>query len=573
MRDPLAWILFANVVLHGVGIWWGLPSSTGWDDDGVAPRDFLPGVVETFRWGSHYTYPPLHLVLLTVLTLPVWVTALLRARSLGAADLIAEFTKVPYMTAFSVVARATSVFMAVGIVYALYRLAEELWGRRAGLWAALVVTTNIVLNYYAHTSNLDVPYLFWATLALAEATRAVARSEPRRMRTFAILAALSICTKDQAYGLFVLSVPALVLAWVAIEGPSRARARGVVGESALALVIATALVLVIDGALFNPLGFRARLAFLTGAASRDHAVYPASPAGWAAVARDTLRFFDRYYPWPLTLPCLLGVGLAFGYPGGARSRNVALGALLPLAAALSFTLTFNMSARRTEHRFLLPQMLMFGVYGGAGTAWLVRDRRGARIAGPLVAALLIWAAWRAAAVDAAMLLDPRYDAETWMRAHVRPVDSVETYGNDAYLPRFPPEVTVTRVGPEPLSGRSVVPGIREVRSPYGNIEERRPRFIVLADGWAWRYWDDKSFLREVGTALAPEEVARERDIESRSYFRALVQGRLSYRSAHVSEYTSSIMPVVDIHSSTDKTIRIFERADGAASGPSSETAP
>ena len=53
-RSPLAWIVLAVGVLHVVGIGWGLPASDGWDNDGVAPRDFLPGLAATFTPGRFY---------------------------------------------------------------------------------------------------------------------------------------------------------------------------------------------------------------------------------------------------------------------------------------------------------------------------------------------------------------------------------------------------------------------------------------------------------------------------------------------------------------------------------------
>jgi hypothetical protein len=235
-----------------------------------------------------------------------------------------------------------------------------------------------------------------------------------------------------------------------------------------------------------------------------------------------------------------------------------------MAVAVSFTLAFNMSARRTEHRFLLPQMLMFGVYAGVGVDWLVFRSDLQRFYRPAVAALLAWGMWRAAAVNKALLCDPRYDAEAWMQSNMRPGDRVETYGNDVYLPRFPLVTDVQRVGPESLSGRSSLPGVREVKAAYSDVEERRPRFVVLSQGWAWRYLADTGSLLKVGTSLSPEQSARERDSASQGYFRALLEGRLHYRLVHMSAHRTSLFPVVDIHSSTNKTVWILERVDDSA---------
>ncbi|HSS14508.1 MAG TPA: hypothetical protein VLL04_11475, partial [Rhizomicrobium sp.] len=58
------------------------------------------------------------------------------------------------------------------------------------------------------------------------------------------------------------------------------------------------------------------------------------------------------------------------------------------------------------------------------------------------------------AVDAALLLDPRYDAEAWLAAHIKPGDAIETYGQNCFLPRFPQQALVTRIGQTDLRLRN-----------------------------------------------------------------------------------------------------------------------
>jgi hypothetical protein len=90
LDGPERVVLFAVAILRMVGIGWGLPASDGWDVDGIAPRDFLPGLVETFTPGHYFTYPPFHLALLALLTLPVTVVTLLRAPSMAPSDLVSR---------------------------------------------------------------------------------------------------------------------------------------------------------------------------------------------------------------------------------------------------------------------------------------------------------------------------------------------------------------------------------------------------------------------------------------------------------------------------------------------------
>ena len=45
--SPLFWILAAAGGLRLAGLFWGLPASDGWDDDGFAPRNFLTALALT----------------------------------------------------------------------------------------------------------------------------------------------------------------------------------------------------------------------------------------------------------------------------------------------------------------------------------------------------------------------------------------------------------------------------------------------------------------------------------------------------------------------------------------------
>ena len=68
LRSPLAWILFVAAALRITGLFWGLPASDGWDNDGFAPRNFLTALALTYTPGSYFTYPPLHAFVLAILT-------------------------------------------------------------------------------------------------------------------------------------------------------------------------------------------------------------------------------------------------------------------------------------------------------------------------------------------------------------------------------------------------------------------------------------------------------------------------------------------------------------------------
>jgi hypothetical protein len=558
--SPLAWVLAAALALHLVGFGWGLPASDAWEDDGIAPRDFMVGAYETYNPGHYFTYPPVHLFGLTLLTAPIWGLAIARAPSLAQADVVGTLIQVPTMTALLVVARLVSEAMALGIVYALAKLAEEVWGPRAGLLVALVVAVNAPLAYYAHTSNLDVPYMCWACFGLLEAARAVVRREPRRFRRAVLFAALAVGTKDQAYAVFLLGFPAVVAAWLLFDHATRGRRVAILREIVIAVGLSGALFLLFSGAVTNPSGFRARVQFLLGPASQNHAYYAPTWEGRWEILKALALGFDRFYPWPFAVAAMAGLGIHLAAARKAPERFAA--GLAPLAGALSFVVFFNLTARRTEHRFAFPEMTLLAVYAGVAFDGLLGALEAPRLAllrygaFALASATLAWGVFECAAVDASLVLDPRYDAEAWLAANVKDQDSVEIYGANAYLPRLPSNARVARVDTSPLRGRNPLPGVVELEAPFADIEARKPRFVVVTEAWSWRWFMDAP---PPGRVVPPEQAERQRDEATRAYFRGLHEGRIGYRLAHVSAFASTFWPRRSIHNSTANVVRIFQR--------------
>ena len=561
-RAPLTWILVAIGALYAVGIGWGLPATDGWDNDGVAPRDFLAGLVETYSPGKFYTYPPVHVVILGVLTAPVTLVALAKATSLAQPDVIHEVLKVSYMTPIAYVARFTSLLMALGVVYALARIGEELRGRRAGLCVAAVCGVNAPLCYYAHTSNLDVPYLFWGSFALLALVRVIARREPRRLRAVAVLAVLSVGTKDQAYALFLFAAPAALALWASLDVWPRRNARALARELAVAVVIGALMLAVVDAVVINPSGFRARLHFLVGSASQDFAHYSNDWLGRALVVKDAVLHFPRYYP--IAFAALFVAGIAVHVVSQRADRSKLAAGFVPLLAILSFTALFNCVARRTDHRFLLPQYALVAVYAGLSLEALlfrVRARWSQWLARAAIALPFAAAIFACADVDANLLLDPRYDAERWLSSHVAPTDTIEVHGLNVYLPRLPTNAHVERVGPEPVDKRNPLPGVVEVTDTFERAAVRRPKWIVVSQGWVWRYLSDPRALPPQGHMVPPTQRADRSDTDATGFFQGLLSEKRGYRWAHVAKWESKTWPVIDIHASTGREIWIFERVD------------
>jgi len=350
-----------------------------------------------------------------------------------------------------------------------------------------------------------------------------------------------------------LSLPIFLLLWFALDAWPRAHARKIVLTLLPAVALALLVLLLVDGAITNPSGFARRVAFLTGPASADYAEYLQGPSGWLALLADMARYFGRGYG--IVAVTLAVFGLALQY---ARNRGGAVAAgLLPALAMVSFTLCFNFAALRSDDRFLLPQTLLATVYIGiaaetlafAARPWM---RLAARAALTVTA---LFALHQAIAINAAFLFDPRYDAQAWMAAHVRPGDPIETYGQNCFLPHFPRDARVARIGPGDLKLRNPLAGITEVQASFG--APRDPRFILVSTAWARRY------LRPGVTLSGGHIYSRLQQVDFRNtdaqvYFRRLVSGSLNYRLAHAAHY-EGLWPVVHIHDSLDEAVWIFER--------------
>jgi hypothetical protein len=560
----LRFVLLLAVILHGCALSWGMPGSDAWDNDGIAPRDILPGLAETFTPGSYYTYPPLQLAILGVLTLPVTVAAVVRAGTTSVPAVVHEILAPSYMTAFTMTARVVCLLQSLGVILALASMAKELAGedeargRRAATLTALFATVGAPFTYYSHTSNLDVPYLFWGSLGALMIVRTLTRQDPRLLRRAALFAAMAAATKDQAYALFLFSAPAAIGAWLAFDPWARSNARRIAKESVISAGIVVGTLAVLDGAVFNPSGFRARLRFLSGPASQDFATYSKDLNGRIDNVLDIGHELMRHYP--LASASFLVAGLVTCVAMGRRSgRRYVIASLLPLAIAISFTLGFNLTARRVEERFTLPHALLLAIYAGYGLelAWSAKNAVMRPIGRLAVGGVLAWGLYEAARVDATMLLEPRYKTEAYLEEHARD-QTIEVHGLNVYLPRFPASAHVTRVGSGPTDHRNPLPGVTEVQDKLSDIGIRKPRFVVVSLCYAWRYLR-RDMSAKSGRIYPTTQHEDASDADATAMFQSLFDQRDGYHIAQIAEIKGVPFEPYSIHGSLNCPTFTFER--------------
>jgi hypothetical protein len=538
-------VLAAFTLSVAVGFTWGLPGSSTWAVDSISPRSCgLGAIVETYWPGHFHTYPPLHMALLTALSLPWIALAALRA-GVAREGLGAELIKPLYMTGIEASSRLLTAAMALAIVWNTMRWWTRMEGRRAGVGAGAVVALNSTFVYYAHTGNLEVPYLFWATLALVEMDRVLC-GEPRE-RPAILCSVAAVLSKDQAVSLLPPLAVALVVAPWAIRDESPLRRRLV-----MAGLTGLAFYAVVSGALVNPLGFGRRVAFLVGPASQTWAGYPRGLAGDLLLARDALRDLPHFTSWPIGLAAVAGALVVL-----ARTRGTArVRELQPLLAALSFSLLFALGARRSEDRFLLPQTIFAIPYSAMvfSRAWR-RWGRARVVLATLASASLVPAVVGVASLDGTLLADSRYQAESFL-ARLPAGTKVEVLGTTPFLPRLPPSLRIVRPGTEAVADRQAIPGVTELVDPVMDPRPREPEFIVLATALSLQLVTD------------PPPPPEERPYGSTSYhddvshrlFRGLFDGSLGYGRSFVAACELPWpLECRTVHDATGRPVWIYSR--------------
>jgi 4-amino-4-deoxy-L-arabinose transferase-like glycosyltransferase len=518
-----AWIVGAAVLIQLIAAGWDLPSSIGWENDGVAPRDYLQGVVENLKPGGAHRYPLFHALVLTVLCSPVLLVSAVVALSSGT-GVNAVVATVPAMTAVSVIIKAVHVAMGGAVVLGVARVARRLFGVAAGRGAALFALTSLTVSYYARVSNLDAPYVFWTVVAVDRLLTVIESGAAREYALLGVFVAFSVATKDQAYAGYVLTLPLFLLVV-----PLVSRARFAAGSAHFRRVVQAGVAAfvtyaVVGTVVLNPSGFLARLLMLTGTNSQDWRNYERGSRGLFLNLHD-LWVSQASFFWHWTLVAFAWSGIlvaALIRPGPAlHGRWVRL---VPAVAAISSVAFFTLPVARCEHRFVLPLTVWLSVYGGAALGWLL-DR--GKLAWPVLAVAavgLLLSAFRSLTVIATEYGDARPDVEKWL-AELPQGSTVETYGIIVFQPRFDlsgkAPYRVSRVDRQPAKGRAMYAGVTEVQGALTEAASRGADVLVVNEGWA-AFFLPRTF--RPGEAPSVQWIAHHDDRDSVRFFENASRG-------------------------------------------------
>ncbi len=278
--------------------------------------------------------------------------------------------------------------------------------------------------YYAHNANTDVPYMFWAFLAIYHFVRGLKYGQLKNYILFAVFGTLALSTKDQAFGLLLLApLPVIwtqfaeqrqraVPLWPSIANALCDRRR------LLATLAAVGTFVLAQNLLFNFSGFVAHVQMLLGPKWQTYATHaPTLLARLQLLWETTSHLING-----LTLP-LFGVCIACAIYGALRFPKYSIPVLL---LPISYYILVINKVLWTANRHALPIGIFLAFFGGKLLADLWQQTRWKTLTRAAICAVVAYAALFPVQLDYLLLRGSRYQAEQWMQQHLPQGAIVET---------------------------------------------------------------------------------------------------------------------------------------------------
>jgi hypothetical protein len=477
----LVFVILLSILINLIGINWGLPfpepawweggdehSDFPWAFDTVSPVSPLAAARDFFAWGwwsrVNYIYPLFHYMLLALLYAPPVLYWFLSGRFVPP-----DGPGYPYgltdpenqLALLTVIARLTSAAMASSIVVFMYLIGKRLYGRRAGLLAALMTSLCYTLVFYAHTSVLEVPCLFWGVIALYFYLKLVdGEQKPGNYLAFGILVAVAMSTKDQAYGLFILPIVHIAYAHYRryFPGPLslaklfRAFMHRHTAYAIAGFVLAYAIA---NNVFLNLPRLWIHFQLLFGGPdawpSPDRYLPDRSLVSQYLLLKLTAYHTVHSLGLPMAFVCAVGLIYCL-YRWPKRTLLISL-------PAISFYIFFiNAGLFYVHPRYTLPLALTLALFGSKLLADMFQRPGGIRITGYVFAIVVFTYSFASSlSLDLTLINDSRQLATVWIQEHVPPGATIEVYTSSRSLPYLSHAYQV-RSYPEQLDERLPVTG-------------------------------------------------------------------------------------------------------------------
>lgn len=424
-RVLLGLVLAYSIAVNTYAIWWGLPGVNvpGWAPDEIRPESVVIGMQAKFSGGWNSKYPPTHYYIIAGAYRLLFSSEELATMDPG------DYARMAY------VARGISVIMSAAIVLLVYLCGLRVFDRPTGTAAAFFTASIAPMVYYSKTANVDVPYLLWYMLALLFFLRSMQSRSLRDHVLFGLTAMISICTKDTAYGLFVLPGMAILVALYREHrpsGPLRALVKALFDRRIIYPVLAAIIAFVLlHNLAFNMDGFQGHIKRITGAGKEKSVIFENTVRGHLGGLTQSLH--NIYYSLGAASSALVLLGVCLCLLPANRKRE-ALHVALPALSCYIFMVSI---LRTNFDRHLLPISIVLTFFGGYGLVWLLRRPKPFFwISCLLLAAVIGYSVIYALSVDLMLAKDSRIQVRQWVAEHAKRPERVVEIGRPLYLPGY-----------------------------------------------------------------------------------------------------------------------------------------
>ena len=419
-------LLIFSFCLNICGIWWGLPSFSGWAPDELIPLRVIEGIEKGFSNGWHYKYPPVHFYILAVLYSPVWLLHKLN---------IIDIYSLPAYTFLFYIGRFLTALMGCVLLLIVYLCGLEIYDKKSSLWAVLIIALSVPFIYYSKTINLEVPYLVWVMLSLLFYLKLLKYHHLNDYLLFALTAAIAVCTKDQAYAFYLLTPIFIVVEhhrYLKQYNPDITLKESLTDKKIiLSLVVGIGAFLLLQNIIFNLPGFLKHVKLITAGGGSIRPRYEQNIFGQLQMFRQTLTHLRFSLGWPIYIICLLGCASILSR---VKKNYLFVSLFVP---TVSYYLFYVCVVWYNNVRYLMPLTLILALCGGKFLGEFLNPEKTlfkAKVS--LVTFLFVYTFAYGFSVNILMMQDSRYYVEKWMQQNIDPSALILNTAGNKYSPRL-----------------------------------------------------------------------------------------------------------------------------------------
>lgn len=484
--------------LYVPGVWWGLPHVSnpitihGWDEDSVSGMIVLSEFYNLLihpRPDWWVAYPLFHYLVLGALYAP-YLAYLYLSGGLskptpdypyGFADPITS------IATLTMIGRLLTLAMAVGVVLIAYWIGRTVWDKRSGILAAVTVMLLSPMFYYSRTGNLDIPVLFWMSLAVLVIARSATYGiNISRMVWLGVFSALAVTTKDQAYGALVPGIVFLIIYYFRKKEIPISRR----WLNLSVLVLAGGITFILSsGFLISPQRFWLHLHFIidfkktfpTVTRPDGQVMYgfggnvlrPRTPLGYANLFSDIVSALSEAIGPLLILVALVGIILAWKVTPFAK---------ILIAMGLGHIFLVIVIVSHMQYRYAIFPAFVLALFAGRALAVGWQNAPNLKLFAALIGIVgLGWLSLKGVDLTYQMLFDARIPAAKCLATQLKPGDKVGYWGDVNQLPYLP-------VGVTPVS-------LPSNDSSINYLEQKSVKYVLVSpDAWSDPGMDRSWFL-------------------------------------------------------------------------------